>query len=275
MVAYVCTIAGGKGGVGRTTTAINLGMCFQQEGYDAVVVDADLGMANVAEMLELDPQQTIHDVLAEEAALTDVLLTTEDGMTICPGSWELTAYANADASNLKNIVDELRAEYDVIIIDTSAGLSHATAVPLGLADGVLLVTTDDEIAIYDAIKTAQLTERVNGTVLGVLLTWVSDDTAVADAHEDLDIPLLGAIPEAADAGDEPLVVTAPSSPAAEAYHELTASLIRVFFRGVDPADLDPAFDEAWFEADESEDAETTQDDDDDDDDDDGVVGLFN
>lgn len=272
MPGYVCTVAGGKGGVGRTTTVINLGTLFQQAGHDAVVVDADLAMANVAKMLGLDPDRTIHDVLAGEETVENALMTTDEGVTVCPGDTRLEAYANADPSNLKNVVDALREEYDAVVVDTSAGVSHATAVPLGLADGVLLVTTSDDVAFYDTIKTAQLADRVDGSVLGTILTYVEDDTAVTSTHDDLDVPQLGVVPKSDRVGDEPVVVTAPSDPAAQAYQELSTALARIFFEDVDPADIDPGFDESWFETAQETDA---VDDEDDRDDSDGVLGLFN
>ncbi|NHN64315.1 MinD/ParA family protein, partial [Haloarcula sp. JP-Z28] len=56
MAGYVCTIAGGKGGVGKTTTAVNLGAVLQEMDYDVAVVDADLGMANLGSMLSVEPE---------------------------------------------------------------------------------------------------------------------------------------------------------------------------------------------------------------------------
>ena len=122
MDAYVCTIAGSKGGVGRTTTAINIGTVFEEGGYEAVLVDADLGMANVVKKLAVDPDATLHDVL-----------------------------------------EELRERFDVVLIDTSPTLSHELAVPLGLADGTLLVSTPDSVALTDAGRTTDLADRVDAT----------------------------------------------------------------------------------------------------------------
>lgn len=270
MVAYVCTVAGGKGGVGRTTTAINLGILFQQEGYETVVVDMDLAMANVARKLGITPEQTIHDVLAEDAPVEDALLSTVAELTICPGDWQLTSYADADASNLSTVVDTLRQDYDVVIVDTSAGLSHATVVPLGLADGILLVTTSSEVAIYDTIKTAQLADRVDGSVIGVLMTCVEDDSVVDAAYDDLDHPLLGVVPAAEEPEGNPVVLSESADQATLAYRSLTTVLSEIFFDGIDPENCDPVFDDDWFESDENTAAESTEEDNDSDD----VIGLF-
>ncbi|PSP78764.1 septum site-determining protein MinD, partial [Halobacteriales archaeon QH_6_68_27] len=93
MAGYVCTVAGGKGGVGKTTTAVNIAAAVEEEGYDVVVIDADLGMANLAAMLEVEPEESIHEVLkggnAVSAALTDV----QGGITIVPGEQSLEAFA--------------------------------------------------------------------------------------------------------------------------------------------------------------------------------------
>lgn len=249
MDTYVCTIAGGKGGVGRTTTALNLGVVLQERMYDTVVVDADLGMANVARLMGIDPDVTVHDVLAGEAAVEEALVELDSGLTILPGAWELEAYAGADAGRLGEVVDALRDEYEVVLVDTSAGISNATAVPMGFADGTVLVTTTDEFARYDTKKTAQLAERVGGSVLGVVLTFVTDESQLAEARDHLDVPVLGAIPrEFATLPGEPLAVTSETRPAGEAYRRLTDRVVRVVSDGVDPADLGPAFDAEWIDA---------------------------
>ncbi|PSP59601.1 septum site-determining protein MinD, partial [Halobacteriales archaeon QH_7_66_37] len=134
MGAYVCTIAGGKGGVGRTTTAINLGVVFEEGGYDTVLVDADLGMTNVGKMLAVESDETLHDVLGGNAAVSDALTDTEHGLSVIAGDGDLEAYANADPANLRGVIETLRESFDVVLVDTSPKISHEMAVPVGLAD---------------------------------------------------------------------------------------------------------------------------------------------
>jgi len=278
MEPYVCAIAGGKGGVGRTTTAISLGTALAERTYETVVVDADLGMANVARMVGVEPEETIHDVLAGEATVDDALVELESGLAVLPGAWELEAYATADSGELAGCVDALREAYELVLVDTSAGLSNATAVPIGLADGTLLVTTPDEVARYDTLKTAQLVERVGGTVLGVVVTGVTDRRQRETVEAHLERPVVGLVPTT-DAGPDtrPAAVDGPAS---EAYGQLADGVAQVVSDGLEPAALEPAFDDAWLEtaagpgAGESDDASTTEDDDEDDGDD-GVLGLFN
>lgn len=270
MAGYVCTIAGGKGGVGKTTTAVNVGAGLQELGYDVAVVDADLGMANLGSMLSVKPDRSVHEILSGNAAVSEALTDAPGGLTVIAGEQSLDAFADADPAKLRKVIKTLRAAYDVVIIDTGAGLSHEVAVPLGLADGIVLVTTPDEVAVGDTAKTAQLADRIDGTVIGGIINRVTRHTDVAEINDRLDFPLLAVIPDDPQAThEEPLVRNEPESPAADAYFRLTEALEGVFFENdTAEADLDTIVDESWF-LDEDEEAES------DEDDSGGVFGLFN
>jgi septum site-determining protein MinD len=276
MDAYVCTIAGSKGGVGRTTTAINVGAVFEEGGYDTVLVDADLGMANVVKKLAVDPDETLHDVLGDTATVEEALTATEHGLSVLAGDGDLDAYANADPTDLEAVVEELRERFDVVLIDTSPTISHEVAVPLGLADGTLLVSTADSVALTDTGRTADLADRVDGNVFGLAVTRVTEaDQSVTD-NGVLDAPLLGVVPEDDEAaGHEPLVKTAEGSPAAAAYRDLTTVLIRGLEAGEMPDDVDPVYDRSWFESGEGSDGTGTDETENKDDDETGGgFGIF-
>lgn len=276
MAGYVLTVAGGKGGVGKTTTAINLGAVLQENGYDAVVVDADLGMANLGEMLRVTQETTIHDVLAGTATVSGALSDAPGGLTIIPGEQSLEAFADADPAKLRKVIKTLQNSFDVVLVDTGAGVSHETAVPLGLADGILLVTTPDDVAVNDTTKTAELADRVDGHVVGVLAARVTEDTDVTAIADLFDHPILGVVPVDHEATrEEPHTVNAPESDSAEAYTELATQLERVFFESASARDLDHVFDDDWFETDE-EPGDESDDTDEPETDSDGVFGgLFN
>jgi septum site-determining protein MinD len=246
MAGYVCAFAGGKGGVGKTTTAVDLGAAFHAAGHDTVVVDADLGMADVAGLLGLDVEQSVHDVLAGEAAVDAALTDTETGLTVLPGADSLAAFAAADPGELGTVLGTLRERHDVVLVDTPAALSHEATVPLGLADGVVLVTTPDPVAVADAGKTADLATRVDGTVLAGLATRVTGASDPDDVERRLGTPLLGVVPEVTPT-TAPMVVEAPDSDAATAYTLVAERLEDVFFEGADPSTLERVSDPAWFD----------------------------
>ena len=229
MGGYVCTIAGGNGGVGKTTTAINLGAALADRGYETVIVDADLAMPNVAELLDVEVETCLHDVLAGSATISETL-TDAGGLTIIPGESSLDAYAEADPNKLPKVVNTLARTHDVVLVDTAAGLSTETTVPLELADGVILVTTPDHVSLTDTGKTGTLAEMVDSPILGALLVRATTETPIADIDAEFDFPLLGGIPENAEAvGTEPVVTNASDSPAAEAYRGLADELVPVLF----------------------------------------------
>ncbi len=271
MAGYVCTIAGGKGGVGKTTTAVNIGAVLEERGYDVVVVDADLGMANLGEMLRVDHEVSLHEILAGNSTVSEGLTDAPGGLTVVPGEQSLEAFADADPAKLRKVIKTLRNAYDVVLVDTGAGLSHEVTVPLGLADGILMVTTPDHVAVGDTVKTADLADRVDGTVIGGLITRVTRNTDVAEIAEQFPFPTLGVIPVDLEATEhEPMVLNSPESPAAEAYELLTTSLERVFFEGASGEDLETIFEEEWF-LDEDEAVEEVEPEDEESG---GVFGLF-
>lgn len=214
-------VAGGKGGVGKTTTTLNLAAAFQDTGAETAVVDADLGMTNLGDLAGIENELSVHDVLSGVATVEAALVEGPAGVDVLAGEHAIDAYNRADPARLRDVVRVLRRDYDVVIADTGAGLSHASLVPYGLADGVVLVTTADDVAAADTGKTADMVRQVDGTVLGTVVTRTDYETDTQGVAEEVGERLLGSVPEAPDVtGDEPMVVTAPDSAPAQAYRRL-------------------------------------------------------
>lgn len=228
MSGRVYAIAGGKGGVGKTTTVANLATALSAAGYDVVGVDVDLGMANLGPVLGVDPEEgsTIHNVLAGEAGVTAATYETERDFSVIPGTQALDDYAAADPSRLKYAVEPLRDEYDIVLLDTSAGLSHEVMVPLGLADSVVLITAPDVVAIRDAAKTGELADRVGGSVEGVTVNRARDNPETQEVIDELGNEVLSTIPEDS-AITMTHVVARTGSPAAKSFSRLAAHLVGV------------------------------------------------
>lgn len=228
MSGRVFAIAGGKGGVGKTTTVANLATALSAAGHDVVAIDVDLGMANLGPVLGVQPDgsSTIHNVLAGSAGISEATYETDRGFSVIPGTQALDEYADADPSRLQYATGPLTDEYDIILLDTSAGLSNEVISPLRLADRVVLVTTPDVVAIRDAAKTGELTARVGGTVEGVVVNRARNDEKTQELIDELGDEVLAAIPE-----DEAItmthIVARTASPAATAFSDLASTLIGV------------------------------------------------
>ncbi|MFB6195716.1 MAG: P-loop NTPase [Haloplanus sp.] len=225
----VYAVASGKGGVGKTTTVANLGAVLAAGGHETVVVDADLGMGNLAGVLGIDADDgpTVHDVLAGTADISEAIREGPDGLGVVPASNDLDDFGAAEPSNLASLVTDLDAS--VVLLDTSAGLSHDSVEPLRIADEVLLVSTPERGAVGDTVKTREVTDRFETSVAGAVLTRVTPETDVDDVRDRLGVPIRGTVPEdsavsaAAESG-KPLTVAAPDAPATAAYRRIAADL---------------------------------------------------
>ncbi len=241
----VFAVASGKGGVGKTTTVVNLGAALAKAGFEVAIADVDLGMANLGAFVGLmEPRATIHDVLAGEAPL-EAASYTADGLTVVPGSTDLDSFASAETERLAAIVDTLRAEKDFVFLDVGAGLNHDIAMSIGVADAVILVTTSDLSSLTDTSKTGQLVERLDRPVLGAVFTRTGegsfDDvegiaTALGTTEAiTVSVPYDDRVQLSIRKG-MPLVMLDPESEAARAYRRLGADLVDTL--GIEPPGVD-------------------------------------
>ena len=223
----VYAISGAKGGVGKTTTAANLAATLAAAGHSVVAVDGDIGTPNLGPALGVTPgpdDPTIHDVLAGEATLSAAAYEGPHGIYVVPGRDDLDSFRRADPAQLGRALSTI-SSVDYVIVDTSAGLTHESALPLSLADGVLLVTTPDRDALSATRKSSELTRELGGTVAGVAVNRARDDSA----DPDVGTPLLGRIPEsrelaAGSAVGEPITVRSPGGDVALAFRRLASRL---------------------------------------------------
>ncbi|MFC6731015.1 MULTISPECIES: MinD/ParA family protein [unclassified Haladaptatus] len=230
MAGELYAVAGGKGGVGKTTTAACCALLAHEAGHEVVVVDADLDMPNLAALCGVSVAgPTLHDVLADEAALADAIVSGPTGLALVPGDRRLTKYADVDPAGLGAVLSELAADYEYVFVDTGAGITHEGAIPLTVASGVLLVTTPVPVAVDDAARTAALTERLGGTVSGVVVTRAGDHgLSTEEINARIGYDVLTTVPtdpaiEAALAEERPL--SSADGPAMTAYRDLVARLV--------------------------------------------------
>lgn len=207
------------------------------------LVDADLGMANLATLLGVEVGPTIHNVLAGEASLDSAVIENAEGFTILPGATSLDAFASASPDQLEDALHSLAETHDYVLVDTGAGLSYEDVSPLAVTDSVILVTTPDPTAIIDTSKTIELAELLDTPIRGVVVTHVAAETDPDEIADELGVPLLGAIPQS-DAVTEsttagtPLLAFAQESDAADAYRRLANTVAAS--NGEEEADVEDA-----------------------------------
>jgi flagellar biosynthesis protein FlhG len=149
----VLTITSGKGGVGKTSLVLNLGLALIRIGYKVVVIDADLGLANIDVMINAVPRYNLIDVVNGEKKLKDIMVSGPLDLKIIPGGSGLFDLANIDQAKRALLIDQmvdLENEGDFILIDTAAGLSRNVISFVGAADDFILVTTPEPTALTDA-----------------------------------------------------------------------------------------------------------------------------
>ncbi|HOX19102.1 MAG TPA: AAA family ATPase, partial [Spirochaetales bacterium] len=148
----IITVASGKGGVGKTNLSVNLALAYAQQGKRVIVMDADLGLANVNIMLNMIPRFNLYHVIRKQKTMREIILDTEYGIQIVAGASGFSKIANLSDEERQNFVSELYtlSSADIIIIDTSAGVSANVLDFIAAADDAIIVTTPEPTAITDA-----------------------------------------------------------------------------------------------------------------------------
>ncbi len=205
----VITVASGKGGVGKTNVTVNLGLSLTAQGKEVLLLDADLGLANVDVMLGLHTHYDLSHVLKGERSLEEVICTGPQGMRIVPASSGLQNMAGlspAEHAGIISAFSELSVAPDVLLIDTAAGISDNVVTFSRAAQEVIVVVCDEPASITDAYALIKLLNREYSIYRFRVLTnrvqSVQDGRAlynkilkVTDRYLDVALDFMGVVPE--------------------------------------------------------------------------------
>jgi len=232
----IIVITSGKGGVGKTTTAINLGAAINSFGKDVLVIDGNMSTPNVGIHLN-SPEVPIslNHVIQNKAEPYEAVYEHDSGMKIIPSSLSVKELKKLKPEKLKDFKEDFRNLGEYIIMDSAAGLGSEAQSAIEIADEIILVTNPEMPAITDALKTLKVAENLNKNIKGIIVTRVKRNNFEMKSEavrEMLEFPILGMIPEdkcmqKALSLRDAVVHTHPSSKAARAYKEIAAKLIGV------------------------------------------------
>ena len=152
-IPRVITVTSGKGGVGKTNLAVNLGIALSRLGQRVVVMDADLGLANVDIIMGVVPMHSLSDVVRGTKTLEEILISGPEGVKVIPGGSGLADLANLSYEQRDRLLDgllSLETMAEIMLIDCSAGLSRTVLSFISAADEVIVITTPEPTAITDA-----------------------------------------------------------------------------------------------------------------------------
>lgn len=233
-MSRLITITSGKGGVGKTTTSVNLAAALNSLGKETILVDANLTTPNVGLHLgaPIVPISLNH-VLSGKAKVTDAIYEHDSGTKIIPSSLSINELKKIDHSKLKEIGRKLKKISDVTIYDSAAGLGEEAVAAIDAADELIIVTNPEIPAVTDALKTAKLIEQMGKKASGVIVTKFTGEKTempISNIAEMLELPILGIVPfdkkiHHSLAAKDAVVHTAPKSKAAKEYRRIAAKLI--------------------------------------------------
>lgn len=241
--ATVMAIASGKGGVGKTSVAVNLAVALTRLNHRVALLDADFGLGNVDVFLGLAPERHIGHLLAGEATLADIIIQGPGGVRIVPASsglQSLTSLTSAQTHVLATAFESLCADLDFLIIDTASGISDNVLETMLLAGRVMLVTSVEPAAIVDAYATAKVLHNAAAEMeIGIVVNNARTPEEAMLAFEQLDVAAkrflgrglhyYGFVSEDAAVRDavliqRPIVDHLPQSPASRCFRVLAARM---------------------------------------------------
>ena len=151
--ARIIAITSGKGGVGKTFVSANLAAALTRRGQRVLVLDADLGLANLDVVLNLHPKITLHDVFTGKALLEDAVIQAPGGFSVLLAGSGMVEYSRLTPevrNQFLNVIQAIAPNYDVILLDTGAGISDVVLFSISLASEVLIVATPEPTSLTDA-----------------------------------------------------------------------------------------------------------------------------
>lgn len=239
-------VTGGKGGVGKTNISVNLSMALADMGKRTLLLDADLGLANVDVLLGLTPKFTLADLVAGRCTLEEVLVDMPNGLMVVPaasGRRHMAELPPAQHVGLVNVFSELKRELDVMIIDTAAGITDSVLTFCQAAQDAVVVVCDEPASITDAYALIKVLSRERGVdrvqIVANMVRDLNEGRLLYDKLSrvcekflgDVSLNYLGCVPQddwlrLSVQRQQPVVKAYPSSPSAQAIAEIARRTAR-------------------------------------------------
>ncbi|MCC5857875.1 MAG: MinD/ParA family protein [Ectothiorhodospiraceae bacterium] len=235
----VIAVTSGKGGVGKSSVSVNLAAALARTGDRVMLMDADLGLANVDVLLGITPRYNLAHVIDGEVTLEEILVQGPEGMLIVPassGTKRMAELGPAENAGLIRSFSELGHDIDYLIIDTAAGIADSVISFSRAARDVLVVAQDEPSSITDAYALIKVLNRdYQVRRMHVVANMIRDGRQgqalfekllrVTDRYLDVTLNYLGGIPadeklRKAVKRQQPVVTAYPGSPSAQAYADL-------------------------------------------------------
>jgi flagellar biosynthesis protein FlhG len=164
----VIAITSGKGGVGKSTLSANIAFLMAKKGLKVVVLDADIGLANMQVLFNVKPSHTFFDYIDGTSSLDDILIKTQyENITLCAGKSGYEYTQNTNSLVFSRVVSDIvnLDLYDILLVDTGAGLNEYVQEFLDISDEILAVTTTDPSAITDAYALMKMLSKTREKLL--------------------------------------------------------------------------------------------------------------
>jgi flagellar biosynthesis protein FlhG len=235
----VIAVTGGKGGTGKSSVAVNLATAFAQMGRKTMLLDGDLGLANVDVLLGLTPRFTLEHVLRGERPLEEVILETGSGVRVVPaasGVARMAALSSTEQASIVQAFSALPGPLDVLIVDTAAGISESVLQFCQAAQHVLVVMRDEPTSLTDTYALIKVLSRNHAMRHFRVVANMTRDPdqgpnvfrrlqRVADRYLEVLLEYAGEIPEdrllqKAVQAQRPVTEMYPGCPAAQAFKRL-------------------------------------------------------
>ena len=236
-------VTGGKGGVGKTNVSVNLGVAAAEMGQKVLLLDADLGLANIDVVLGLHPQFDLSHVMRGERALEEVLIEGPSGLKVIPGASGVQALAElspAEHTGLIRAFSEVACDTDLLIVDTAAGISDTVLSFSRAAHEIVVVVCDEPASITDAYAIIKLLNRDHGhqrfRILANMVRNAQEGRElynkmcrVTDRYLDVTLGFMGAVPfddslRKAVRTQRPVVQAFPRSRVAQVFRNLAKKI---------------------------------------------------
>lgn len=241
----VIAVTGGKGGVGKTNVSLNTAIALRQQGNRVLVLDADLGLANCDVMLGLRVERNLSHVLSGECELDEILVEGPAGIKIVPatsGSQSMVELSPSEHAGLIRAFSELNTEFDILIVDTAAGISDMVLSFSRAAQDVMVVVCDEPTSITDAYALIKVLSREHGVykfkIVANMVRSMREGTElfaklskVTDRFLDVSMELVATVPydenmRKATRRQKVIVELFPNSPAALAFKTLATKAVK-------------------------------------------------